>query len=589
MLLFLAACDVTRDVRERAPYALRGAAGYVEGLDPSGLELYESRTGRTLVLAIGHAESVAGPRRYVVERPGREVRLFDGLPTLADGTLVLDPGDLRWNDLRRLEGPGAALRAQLDDDTLEVVTSPLGLLPVFRCEAPSGGLLISNSVLALRLLAGLEEPDPVGVSSLLALGWTVGDRTLTEGIRALPGGSRLSVSDRGIQVDQRVGPASLAEHEDAPDPVALAELLVERTRELRSLDVPVECPLTAGRDSRLCLALLRAARVPATCYTGVSTGDIDVRVASDLARLWNLPHRLERHEGLFTEDAGHLARQFVFQNDGLSSFEQVADQAGQLDTPRELGVKVSGLGGELARAGFAPIMGPAATARPFADMPSLQRRFLSMKARASRGVVRVEAVRTTRNYLRAFVDARRAEGWPAHATGQAFYAFERIGRWAATGVRRTAPTADIFSPFFSTPFLSAALAHSGPKWITEQLHYNLMTELDPGLRDAPYADPWPSQRQKLAGVYATAASAKAVAERLRGRDLDGTNDIAADWVAKNADVHLDVVGRARDTSIEELIDVHALERELSGGTPPDSSTLRALSAIWWLYGLETPR
>jgi hypothetical protein len=584
VLLFLAACDVTRDVRERAPFALRGAAGYVTGLDLDGLQAHESPSGRTLVVAVGHPESVAAPRRYLSVRPGGELRLFDGLPALADGSLVLDPGELRWSDLRLIEGPGAVLRADLPRDNVEVITAPLGLLPVFRCDAPSGGVLLSNSVLALRLLLGLDEPDPVGVSSLLALGWTVGDRTLTEGIRALPGGSRVVVSDAGVKVEQRP-----PRRDGLLTPSQLAELLVERTRRLSRFGDSVECALTGGRDSRLCLALLRAAGVDAPCYTGVSTGEIDVRVASELATAFGLPHRLEHHESLFTEDAGDLARRFVFQNDGLSTFEQVADQAGQLATPATLGVKVSGLGGEIARAGFAPIMGPAAAARPFADMTVLQRRFLSMKARATKGVVRTEAVSRTRDYLRAFVNARRAEGWPAHATGQAFYAFERIGRWAATGVRRTAPTADIFSPFFSTPFLSAALAHSGPRWITEQLHYRLMTELDPKLRDAPYVDPWPAQRLRLAGVYATAASARAVAERLRGRDLDGTKDLAAEWVARTTDVHMEVVSRARDTSIEELIDVRALERELSGGAPPDSSTLRALSAIWWLYGLETPR
>jgi hypothetical protein len=569
--------------------ALRRAAGFVAGLDLDGLVRHESPSGRTLVLALGHPAGVAAPRRYVSERPGGELVLFDGLPTLADGSLVLDAAALRWDQARLIEGPGAALRADLGRDEVEVVTSPLGILPVFRCDAPSGGQLVSNSVLALRLLAGLEEPDLAGVSSLLALGWTVGDHTLTEGIRALPGGSVTTISRGDVKVEQRVGTASLAEPNGTPAPAELAGLLVERTRALAPLGDALECQLTGGRDSRLCLALLRAAGVSAPCYTGVSTGEVDVRVAGELARAWKLQHRLDDHERLWSADAADLARRFVFQNDGLSSFEQVADQAAQLEAPPALGVKVSGLGGEVARAGFAPIMGPAAVARPFADVTAVQRRLLSLKARAPKGVVRPAAVARTREYLRAFVDARRAEGWPAHTSGQAFYAFERIGRWAATGVRRTAPTADIFSPFFSTPFLTAALAHSGSRWITEELHYRLMSELDPALRDAPYVDPWPPQRAKLAGVRATAASARALVERLAGRDLDSTNDMAADWVARHADVHLDVVRRARGSRIEELVDVGALERELSGGVLPDSSTLRALSAIWWLYGLGTTR
>jgi hypothetical protein len=62
--------------------------------------------------------------------------------------------------------------------------------------------------------------------------------------------------------------------------------------------------------------------------------------------------------------------------------------------------------------------------------------------------------------------------------------------------------------------------------------------------------------------------------------------VAAEWAARSASVHLEAVGRARGSDIEELVDLAALERELSGGGRPGSATLRALTAIWWLYGLD---
>ncbi len=532
---------------------------------------------------------MAVPRSYVFETP-EELVIFDGLPLLPDGTPVVRAARLaeRWDEARRIEGAGAAVRADLMLDRVELVTAPLAPLPLFMCEAPGGGRLVSNSVLALRLLADLHEPDPLGVSSLLALGWTVGDRTLAAGIRALPGGSNVVLSAGSVDVEQRLGPATLASRNGGrrADSAQLAERLVEGARPLAALGVPIQCPLTAGRDSRLCLAVLRAAGVSASCYTVSSTGEADVQVAADLARSLGLAHTVDRHDDLWAADAHSLARGFVFQNDGLCSLEQIADHPPQLAPVDALPVKVSGLGGEIARAGFAPIMGPAAAARPFASMASLQRRLLSLKARAPGGAVRHEAVARTRDYLRGFVDVRRGEGWPAHAAGQAFYAFERVGRWAATGVRRTAPTADLYSPFFSSAFVEAAFAHTGPEWVTEHLHYQLMSELAPGLRDAPYADPWPAQRPRLAGAYATLASARAVSGWLRGRSDDGMSPVAAEWTARHASSHLEVVGRARGSGIDELVDLGALERELSSGHRPGSSTLRALSVIWWLYGLD---
>ena len=191
------------------------------------------------------------------------------------------------------------------------------------------------------------------------------------------------------------------------------------------------------------------------------------------------------------------------------------------------------------------------------------------------------------------MDTRRAEGWPAHATGQTFYAFERMGRWGATGVRRAAATADLFSPFFSGAFITAASSQSGGDWVLERLHHRLMSELEPALRDAPFADAWPPQRPRLAGAYAAAGSVRAVTTGCSScareapacaRTRSGRRR-ATGWPGTLRCTST-CVERAAGTSIEEYIDVAALRRLLSGGQPPDTSALRALSAVWWFHGLD---
>src|SRR6185437_2621285 len=145
--------------------------------------------------------------------------------------------------------------------------------------------------------------------------------------------------------------------------------------------------------------------VEAGYYTLTSTGGADVQVASDIAAGWGLPHWVDAGDALWQTDPGGLARGFVFQNDGLTTFEQIADHPSQLLPVQALGAKVSGIGGEMARAGVAPIMGPAAATRPLADVHRLQRRLLALKAHAPRGAVRPEAVARTRAYLRGFADS----------------------------------------------------------------------------------------------------------------------------------------------------------------------------------------
>ena len=58
-----------------------------------------------------------------------------------------------------------------------------------------------------------------------------------------------------------------------------------------AIGVPVTAAITAGRDSRVCLALLRAAGADARYVTGGVPGEPDIEIAKALAARFGFPHR----------------------------------------------------------------------------------------------------------------------------------------------------------------------------------------------------------------------------------------------------------------------------------------------------------
>ena len=108
--------------------------------------------------------------------------MYDGLPLP-----VYDAGELleRWDELE-LEGVFSALRIDLAAGQVEPRLDVFGMAKLFRATR-GDGFVLSNSVEAVRLLAGATELDPVGVASMLGFGWAAGGHTLLRDIAARRG------------------------------------------------------------------------------------------------------------------------------------------------------------------------------------------------------------------------------------------------------------------------------------------------------------------------------------------------------------------------------------------------------------------
>ena len=136
---------------------------------------------------------------------------YDGLPLLGEGGEPWDAGTLarRWADLpQRMEGACCAFQLRPEADAGELVTDPVGMLPVYRA-AFDGGWVVSNSMLAVRSLLDRHGLDEEAAATFLCLGWALGERTIVEGISAVRGGTRLALGPRGV-VEHRHSPETVA-------------------------------------------------------------------------------------------------------------------------------------------------------------------------------------------------------------------------------------------------------------------------------------------------------------------------------------------------------------------------------------------
>lgn len=467
-----------------------------------------SRSGTISVAGVHHPLARCGPRRYV-SSDADGVTWFDGLPVSSiPGVPGYDAAALgaRWNSAAgSLDGQFSAAHLNLDAESVELRLDALAMVPVYYAHQ-DGGVLVSNSVRLIASLLALDSPDPLGVSSFLGLGWAASDRVLTQGIRLLAGGSSHLIDRHGtIQTSREFGPSTIlgstAERRGTSD---LAEHLTELTRRaVHDID-PVGCAITAGRDSRLLMALLLAAGEDALYFTGGQPESIDVIVAREIVRLVGVEHEVvTRDPSSSSLDWTEAAARFVRQTDGLSCLLQLHDYQDARDAVSPLGVKLGGVGGEIGRPGVGPLTAIATNVPILRRSPALQRKLLSMKVRNDSGLMTADTIREVNRYLDRFTDARLEEGWPAAQLQEVFYTFERVGRWGATGTRRVSATDDGFSPLCLRSFIEYCFSMKASERYVEAPHHRLLAELSPTLLHHRYDLPFPTPRPWMAPILAT--------------------------------------------------------------------------------------
>jgi asparagine synthase (glutamine-hydrolysing) len=565
-------------------------------LDPATAWRAESRAGRVRAAGRHHAVAAASPRRYVAHR-GESLVCFDGLPVDGDhGFAARDAEQLadRWPQLPdRLEGQFAAARLDLGSETVEILCDTLGLLPTFAA-SHEGGTLISNSAGLIASTLGLDSLDPLAATSLVGLGWAVERRTLWDGLRALTGGALHRFEPGAHRQISHFTPAMLAREASLrgrrgtrPDHRRLAATLVTLTRAATDGLTPVRCALTAGRDTRVLLALSLQTPGAVSYYTNSSTGDIDVSFARDLAGELGLEHSVE-DVGCVAPDAS-AAAEFALHNDGLSTLHQLADHIDLAAIPPQVGVTMWGGGGEIGRAGSGAVKAVAPNLPLVSRSTRLQRRLLALKNSNEVGLLTAEARARLADYLERFIDLRLAEGWPVAELSEAFYTFERVGCAGAAGPRREAARSDIFTPFSSRAFINYCFSLNPAERLVEAPHYRLLTVLSPRLRDRPFAKPFYPQHPRLAGLLASSR----LLRELRSRRLSlptlrsgaaAPVTFTGRWLEENLELMRAIFSDA-DPELWTVIDRHRLQRLLSVPARERASyvepLLRAATVAWY--------
>src|SRR5262249_34507618 len=149
-----------------------------------------------------------------------------------------------------------------------------------------------------RAVAGGGGLDPEGLASFLLWGSIAPPRTLHRGIRALPAGSWLRVTPRGLdgpreyfRLEDELGHSEpMDEHEAA---ARLREALVDSARHHLMADVPVGCFLSGGVDSSALVGLLAEIHDAPICTVNLAfdVPELDEsRLAREAARLYGAEH-----------------------------------------------------------------------------------------------------------------------------------------------------------------------------------------------------------------------------------------------------------------------------------------------------------
>lgn len=610
MQLFAIACRLPDDDDAAVGQAVRRVGCTVLELDAATMCEGRSASGELTFATLGHSPTVAGRRRYQARR-GDVIVVFNGLPIEKEGRFEAhDAMTLleHWDVLDdRLEGIFSAVRIDLSSDKVECLLDVLGMAPTFVARK-GRGWIVSNSVAVIRSVTGRGSPDPLGVSSLLSMGWPAGGRTLVAGVTRLEGGSKYALTPQEWRVRSLFSPAMVAPRVNPRDITGIDDLanrLKATTAAAARSVVPVRCPLTAGRDSRVILALLRSAGAESVrYYTSGVEADTDVRVARTLAAQLGLPHELVTPTvpGR-SADWTALTSRFVSQTDGMANLFAIADHMDHDGPVERLGLNLFGPGGEIARAGRVGLLVPfAANTLGLRSSSRVQRMVLQAKLGRAEGMVTPSAIDTARAHIEDFADTRQAEGWRPREILEAYYAFERVRYWAATGVQRLARATDAYSPFVSRAFISYAFSLSPGERYMEAAHYDLLSVLSPGLRDIPFDVRWRPQQAWRTPFQAPADVVKAAATRLardrlpvpgrRSRGAPTVDGLAMSfgqrWFEAGLRTHRDVCLSSEHSPLWAFVDRRRLESALASSPherAPGMGVLCAVvTAFWYFHG-----
>jgi asparagine synthase (glutamine-hydrolysing) len=349
-----------------------------------------------------------------------------------------------------------------------------------------GAAAVSTSARALSVLAG-GEFDRTGLGVQAMIGWQVADRTIFEGVRALPPATIATLHGGSVEFRRYAAPLA----QDGPVPPLdeaveeMATILVRWLTSYVETHPDVVLQLTGGHDSRILLgAIPEKLRVGLRTLTLGHETSPDVVIAARLSERCGMRHQKCRlDEAAPTPSQAHTLSLAAAR--ALECLASPMALAPLLLTEMriEQGHRLSGLGGEVAR-GFYYAGQPAGAQ----TSPRLVERLARWRLYSNEAVEEAALERTflaeARDRTLATLTDLFAPGDWLRSTDQ-FYLYHRMHRWSAAHGSVAAVRRYTVNPMFDRRFIELALAVAPADKRDSLLLGRLMSRLDADLARIP--------------------------------------------------------------------------------------------------------
>ncbi|MFB7891628.1 asparagine synthase-related protein [Microbacterium sp. NPDC056044] len=477
--------------------------------------------------------------------------------------------------------------AMVSRHELRVVADSMGFQHVFHSAPGAGdsGLVASSLLLAGRATEASLDRVSVGIQSLL--GWQMGDRTLFEGLRKLAPGAVATLSRDGLVVADAAPIRS--EPIDSADAVAAAAALLRTSLNAILDDYPeAVLQLTGGMDSRVLLSAIPPRRRRGLrAMTLDVPGRGDTAIAHMISERYGIQHEvrgLTDVSGVDPAEAWELCRAESTRLDGMADPVALAAQR-IAERAFDQGVRISGLGGEVAR-GFYYVGRVSDRTFDRNDSARLAAWRMFVNDSVEPGLLNDEFASWAQDVAAAHVHSALVAGGSEwfRATDE-LYLRHRMQRWAGATDIAVSNERTVINPMLDHAFLDLARRLTPQDKANSRFLGSLQMALDPELgvipldgRPAPAAYANPSRWEPVMDALSTGKrfARKAVQRLQRGNRPPAGGTVLAAKVVEH--------WRARPATLSAVEDLDFVDgdwvaRMLEGSLEPRPSSVAFLTNL----------
>lgn len=373
------------------------------------------------------------------------------------------------------------------DAQATMVADSMGFQHLFHSAGGSAlpPFLASSCLVARDAVAAPLDETGVAVQSLL--GWQLGQRTLLRGIKKLAPGAFARLDESGVHVT----PAA----PDVSTPISLEQAVAEAAALLReSLNALLDdhpdavLQLTGGMDSRLLLsAIPERRRRGLRAMTLQVPGTGDVAIASEIAHRYGIRHDVHGLTDVRDVTPAEAWKLCAADSHRLDAMADPVALAAQRIAERafEQGVRISGLGGEIAR-GFYYVGKVKDRSYTRADAQQLAAWRMFVNEAVEPGLLTSEFAAWARDVANEQVyEALLAGGDEWFRAADDLYVRHRMQRWAGATDTAVSDQRTVVNPMLDAGFLAIASRLTPQDKAGSRFLAALQMELDPELGRRP--------------------------------------------------------------------------------------------------------